>query len=149
MNIQRAFAAAALAALFVVGASVARAGGAIGKEVWLGSGVNRPDYTEDYIAVFRVGGGLTAVERFTLGANLQADRDHWFAFGYVGVILPAFGLVEPYGRFHYGRRDDIDDDFMQWTAGLRYGVDEVGLYLEAFGIIEPGYGTGVCLGVIF
>ena len=121
----------------------------MGSEWWFGAGVNRPDYNDRYIAVGRAGVGLTVVEHFTLGANIQGDRDHWFGFGYVGVVLPAFGLVEPYGRFHYGRRDDINDDFMQWTAGLRYGVEEVKLYLEAFGIIEPGYGTGVCFGVTF
>ncbi|MDH4337521.1 MAG: hypothetical protein OEX18_09645 [Candidatus Krumholzibacteria bacterium] len=149
MNIQRALLTTALASLLVTGASAARAGGALGMEWWFGAGVNRPDYNDRYIAVGRAGAGVTVLERFSLGVNVQADRDRWFRFGYAGVVLPAIGLVEPYGRFHYGRRDDIDDDFMQVTGGLRYGVDEVKLFLEVFGIIEPGYGTGVCFGVTF
>jgi hypothetical protein len=149
MNIQRVFAALSFAVLIVAGASAPRAGGVLGAEVWLGAGVVRPDYNDGYISVGRVGAGVTVVKHFDFGANIQWDRDHWFGFGYVGVVLPAFGSVEPYGRFHYGRRNDIDDNFTEWTFGLRYGTDTAKLFLEAFGIIEPGYGDGVNFGVTF
>lgn len=149
MNISRVVAAAILVLLFTAGASVARAGHTLGTEWWFGAGVNSPDYNDGSIAVGRAGLGVTAWRTLAVGANAQADRDHWFGFGYAGVIAPAIGSLEPYGRFHYGRRDDNNDDYSQWSAGVRYGVETLKVYVEVFGIIRPGSGTGICLGITF
>lgn len=140
---------AALAAAALAGfSSPACAGRTLGTEWWVGGGFNRTDY-DDNLALIRGGGGLLLFEHVTLGANLQADRERWFGFGYAGLLFPEIGGVEPYGRFHAGRRDDLDDDAFGWTGGVRYGPNAVKLYFEVFGVIEPGYGTGFCIGIAF
>jgi hypothetical protein len=127
----------------------ASAGRSVGTEWWLGGGFNRPDYRDGQVAVIRGGGGVLFFEHVGIGANLQADREHWFAFGYASIIFPAIASVEPYGRFHAGQRDDVDDTALGWTGGLRTGDGKVKLFVEAFGVIEPGYGTGVAIGITF
>lgn len=156
MHLSRVIAGLVLAVVLVVvpgvlpGAVVpARAGRDVGAEWWFGGGVNSPDYNEQEIVVIRAGGGVLLWERVSFGASAQADRDHWFGFGYAGVVLPAIGSVEPFGRIHAGRRDDSGDDVLQWSAGLRYGVPAAKFYLEVFEIIEPGDGIGACLGIVF
>lgn len=138
-----------LAGLLVAAAWPARASRTIGSEWWLGGGFYKPDYNEEHLAVIRGGGGLLVLERITLGACLQADRERWFGSGYAGVLFPEISAVGPYVRFHAGQRNDVSDTVLSWTGGLRFGDRGAELYVEAFGIIEPGYGTGVCVGFSF
>lgn len=149
MDYRRVLVFALLAGVLAAAARSARAGRTVGSEWWLGGGFYKADYHEKQLAVIRGGGGLLVLERITLGACLQADREHWFGSGYAGVIFPVIGPVEPYGRFHAGQRNDGGDTVLGWTGGFRYGDTSVKLYVEAFGIIEPGYGTGVCIGFTF
>lgn len=149
MTIGRILIAGALGAALLLPGSPSTAGQTVGMEWWIGGGFVNADYYHEPIAVLRGGAGAVVLERFTIGANLQADREHQFGFGYVGLILPAIRSVEPYGRFHFGRRDDIDDTALGWTGGFRYGERALKIYLEAFGVIEPGYGTGACFGITF
>jgi hypothetical protein len=121
----------------------------LGMEWWFGGGFHNPDYHDGAMVLGRGGLGLVVLSHVTLGANAQVDRDHWFGFGYAGAVLPAFGSVEPYARFHYGRRDDSSASVKQWTAGVRYGIETVKFYVEVFGIIEPGDDLGACFGITF
>jgi hypothetical protein len=127
----------------------ARAGRSVNPEWWLSGGVIDADYHDSALAVARGGVGVRVLRRFSVGADVQVDRVHWFGFGYAGVTLPAFGLLEPFGRFQVGRRDDVSDTALEWSAGLAFGEESVKLTLEVFGVLEPGSATGVCFGFAF
>jgi hypothetical protein len=143
--------AVAASALLLAESRPARADG-VKSELWLAGGFVEPDYPdtdESLFAVLRAGGGAKFLDRLTLGASTQVDRAHYFYFAYAGVILPPIGLVEPYGRFHAGRRDDVSDTALGWTAGVRLGDGNVFLMIEVHGVIEPGSADGASLGVTF
>jgi hypothetical protein len=123
--------------------------GQVKPEVWMTAGFVDPDYHDSPLAAGRAGGGIVAFTHVTAGASGQLDRDHYFYFGYVGVILPAIGVVEPYGRFHVGRRDDLDDTALGWTAGIRIGNGAASFLFEAYGVTEPGSCNGACVGISF
>ncbi len=125
------------------------AAGRVRPEWWFGGGFTRSDYHDLHLAVGRAGVGAMFLEHVALGANIQADRERWFWMGYAGVILPAIGMIEPYARFHAGRRDDVEDTALGWTAGFRVGQGAVKLFVEAHGILEPGYGNGGSVGISF
>jgi hypothetical protein len=147
-HLLRAVIALGVALTATFAAVPARSDGLCG-EAWLSAGFVDTDYHGTPLSCFRAGAGLLVLQRFSLGGNVQADRDRYFLFAYAGVVLPAIGLIEPYGRFHAGRRDDLDETALGWTGGLRIGNGTVHLYIEAHGVLEPGYSNGGSVGIAF
>jgi len=140
---------AALALSVGVGfAPPARAAG-VGTDFWLAGGFTKPSYNVDILACLRGGLGVDFLGRFSVGASTQVDRERYFYFAYAGVVLPRLGVLEPYARFHVGRRDDVDDTALGWSAGFRVGNGVVNLFIEGHGILEPGYGDGASVGLSF
>ena len=127
---------------------VARAG-AVGTQVWVGPGASWPDYNEKPIACVRGGIGVLLADHFTLGASGQADREHSYYFADASVIFPPVGLLEPYARFQFGRRDHSGDDAMGGSAGVRIGEDAIRLFAEGYWIFEPEDNYGVVFGISF
>ena len=123
--------------------------GQVKPEVWVSVGIVDTSYHDDILSCLRGGGGIQVFNHFTAGGSGQVDRDHYFFFGYVGVVLPALGIFEPYGRFHVGRRDDLDDTALGWTVGVRVGNGAVNFLIEAHGVTEPGSSDGASLGLSF
>jgi hypothetical protein len=124
--------------------------GGIGKEIWVGAGAVWPDYHDrEAMAVVRGGVGMVIARHVTLGVSAQADRDRWYYFADTSVIFPAMGLIEPYARFQIGRRDDVDDTAMVWSAGVRTGEDSIRIFIEGFGVFEPAENYGGCVGISF
>jgi hypothetical protein len=123
--------------------------GGIGTDIWIGAGWSWPDYGDGTMACAR--GGISAViARYAgLGVSAQADNDRVFYFADASVYLPRLGLIEPYGRFQYGKPDDKDDEAMGWAVGIRTGEDEIHLYLEGHQILEPGDNYGFSIGISF
>jgi hypothetical protein len=140
--------AAALLFAALLSPAASRAG-ALGTEVWLGTGVSWPDYHEKPIACVRAGLGLVFRNVVGFGISGQADKDRVHYFGNASVTLPTIGLVEPYGRFEMGRRDDRDDTAWGWVAGLRTGEEAIRFYLEANQIVEPEKDFGLSIGIAF
>lgn len=122
---------------------------AIGKDIWLGAGASWPDYRDKAMACVRGGAGVLLARHFTLGISGQADRDHTWYFGDASVILPALGMLEPYGRFQIGRRDHAGENSMAWSAGVRLGEDTIRIFAEGYGIFEPEDNYGACFGISF
>jgi len=134
--------------LFCARVPQARAG-ALKPEIWMSGGFVDASYHDSPLACARAGAGIEAFKHLTFGVCVQADRDRYFNFGYVGVVLPALGLFEPYGRFQAGRRDDLDDTALGWTAGLRVGNGTVNFLMEVHGVTQPGSSNGASVGVSF
>jgi hypothetical protein len=141
---------AAVAAAFVLSipARFARAGG-VGGDVWLTGGFVSADYKDAYLACIRGGAGPEFLGRFSVGLSGQVDRERYFYFAYAGAVLPRVGMLEPYARFHAGRRDDVDDTALGWSAGVRIGNGTTYLLLEVHGVLEPGHSNGASMGVSF
>lgn len=118
-------------------------------ELWFGGGFHDPEYHDGGMAVGRGGAGVLLKEHLSLGGCLQVDRDHWFWFGYAGVVLPAISGVEPFGRFYMGQRDDSGDTNTQWSAGVLFGIPSVRVYVEVFQLIEPNEDKGADVGLVF
>ncbi len=123
--------------------------GGIGKEVWIGAGWSWPGYGEGVMACARGGIGAVFARYLGLGISAQADLDHAYYFADASVFLPPLGLIEPYGRFQYGKRDDKDDAAMGWAAGIRTGQESIRLYLEGHQILEPEDNYGFSIGISF
>ena len=121
----------------------------VGNEIWMGAGFSWPDYGDGAMACARGGFDLVFERYVGLGLSAQADRDRIHYFGHASVFFPRFDMLEPYGRFQYGRRDDGDDTAMGWAVGLRAGVDSIRAYLEFHQIFEPENNYGVTLGIAF
>jgi len=121
------------------------------KEIWIGAGVSWPEYRERASACTRGGIGAVIVDRVTLGASAQADRERWYYFADAGLIFPPVWGLEPYGRFQIGRRDDRDDTATGWAGGVRMGDPDgnVHIFLEAHGVVEPEKNNGISLGLSF
>lgn len=119
----------------------------VGTEIWIGGGFSFPDYSDDVRACARGGLGVIFMDHVTLGISGQADREHFYYFGDTSVVGPALGLIEPYGRFQVGRRDDTGDTAMAWAAGLRMGDGMLYFFLEASDIFEPESDFGICGGI--
>ncbi len=145
----RFLAVCALSAGVLATAGPARAKRTVAPEGWISGGFVNPDYDPSPLAVGRAGLGLCFFDRLSLGGSVQVDRDHWFGFGYVGTTLPEIFYVETFGRFYVGRRDDISDTATSWSAGVRTGTSAVKLFADVHGIIQPGHGLGVSVGVSF
>jgi hypothetical protein len=142
--------AALLLGALLVAASPARARTpTLRGEGWAGAGFHDPDYRTGATALGRVGLGLRVLERVSLGADGQWDRNHWFAFGYAGLTLPSVSFAEPYARFHVGKRDDLDETAYSWSAGFRLREGPIGVFIEAHGVIQPGESIGASMGVSF
>ena len=120
----------------------------VGNEIWMGAGFSWPDYEDQVMACERCGFGLIFARHVGLGISAQADRDRIHYFGDASIYFPQFDMLEPYGRFQYGRRDD-GDDAMGWCVGLRAGGDSIRAYLEFNQIFEPENNYGVTLGIAF
>jgi hypothetical protein len=127
----------------------AMAGRTVAPEGWMSAGFVNPDYDPSPLAVARAGLGIRFFDRLSLGASAQVDRDRWFGFAYVGTTLPELFYLETFGRFYVGRRDDISDTATAWSVGVRTGNSDVKLTAEIHGIIQPGHGLGVSIGVSF
>jgi len=139
-----ALAAAPLAA----NAPVSRAG-SVGSELWLAGGFVDADYSDYVKACIRGGAGATFFDRVGLGGSAQVDQIRYFYFGYAAVYFPQVGMLEPYGRFHVGRRDDIDETALGWTVGAGVGDGSVRVFIEAHGVYQPGYAYGASFGFSF
>jgi hypothetical protein len=135
-----------LAALLPPRAALA---GSVGTEVWVGGGASWLQGRDKPMACVRGGAGIVFARYFAIGASGHGDRDNSYYFADATVIFPKLGLYEPYGRFHFGRRDHSSDDAMGWTAGLRLGEDAVQIFLEGYGIIEPDENYGAVFGISF
>jgi hypothetical protein len=128
----------------------ARAGGIeVKPEVWIGGGVSYPDYHARAETCGRGGFGAVFAEHFTLGISGQADRDRFHYFVDGGVILPQVSFFVPYGRYQFGRRDDLDDNAWGWCAGIRMLGEGINLYVEFSEILEPEFNKAVTLGIQF
>jgi hypothetical protein len=123
--------------------------GSVGKEFWVGGGAGWPEDNSKAGANIRGGAQLIFARHFTLGVSGQADRERYYYFADSSIIFPPLGMVEPYGRFQVGRRDDVDDTAMGWAAGLRMGEDSIRVFAEGYGIFEPAGNYGVCVGISF
>ena len=126
-----------------------RAGEVVRPEFWVGGGVSWPDYHDTAEACARGGIGAVFKDHLTLGISGQADRDHFHYFADGGVILPEIGLLVPYGRYQFGRRDDSDDNATGWCAGVRLEGEGVSFYVEFHQIMEPDDNKGMSLGIWF
>jgi hypothetical protein len=125
--------------------------GGIGKEIWVGAGWAWPEYEDDDGAMACARGGIGALigRHAGLGVSAYADRKRAYFFADASIFLPPLGLVEPYGRFQYGRRDDRDDAAMGWVLGARTGQESVRFFLEGHQIFEPEDNYGFSLGISF
>ena len=124
-------------------------GGPVGKDFWVGGGVSWPDYREKAIACMRGGLGAVFFDHITLGISGHVDRERFHYFVDTSVISPPIGLMEVYGRFQIGRRDDRDDTAMGWAAGIRTGEDAIRVFVEGYSIFEPQENYGACVGISF
>lgn len=121
----------------------------LNQEIWVGAGFSWPDYGEGAMACARGGFGLVFKRYVGLGISGQADRERVHYFGDASVFFPRFDLLEPYGRFQYGHRDDGGDAAMGWVAGIRARGDTIRAYVEVNQIFEPESNVGVTLGISF
>jgi len=140
--------AAVLLFLLSTHATQARAG-ALKPELWISGGFVNASYHDSPLACGRAGAGIEAFKYATFGICVQADREHYFNFAYVGAVFPTIGLFQPYGRFQFGRRNDLDDTALGWTFGLRMGNGVVNFLMEAHGVTEPGSSNGASVGLSF
>lgn len=138
-----------LAAGLLTSSAPARARQIARLEGWASGGYLNPDYDPSPLAVGRAGLGARFLEQFSVGGSVQVDRDHWFGLGYVGVTLPDLFLIETFGRFYVGRRDDVSDLATGWSAGVATGTSSVKLFADVHGIIQPGHAFGVSIGFSF
>jgi hypothetical protein len=127
----------------------ASAQGTVGTEIWLGGGISWPDYADSGMASARGGLGVVFFRHLGIGISGQADRERYYYFADATLILPTTGLLEPYARFHIGRRDDTDDTATGWTGGVRMGEDAMRFFIEAHGIAEPEHVFGMSVGISF